>query len=257
MAQLIDGKAIAATVRAQVAQEARELRAGRGVVPGLAVVRVGEDPASRIYVNSKRKAAEEAGFNAWEHHFEATVSQAQILDQIRKLNENAAFWVRRRDMPSPNQGLAAVTGADGRIYILGGLPTFSGPTANVYAYDPDGDTWTQVASMSTPRVDFGAALGPDGRIYVFGGYSGGAYLNTGEVYDPSLDKWFPISPMQVSIRYAPAGATGPDGRIYAIGGYDGYGDLATVEAYDPNSDTWTLGSLHVRRPRRPRRRSRS
>ena len=101
MAQLIDGKAIATTVRAQVAQEARELRAGRGVVPGLAVVRVGEDPASRIYVTSKRKAAEEAGFNAWEHHFEATVSQAQILDQIRKLNENAAVHGVLVQLPLP------------------------------------------------------------------------------------------------------------------------------------------------------------
>jgi methylenetetrahydrofolate dehydrogenase (NADP+)/methenyltetrahydrofolate cyclohydrolase len=101
MAQLIDGKAIAATVRAQVAQEARVLRAGRGVVPGLAVVRVGEDPASRIYVTSKRKAAEEAGFNAWEYHFEDTVSQAQILDQIRKLNENAAVHGVLVQLPLP------------------------------------------------------------------------------------------------------------------------------------------------------------
>src|SRR6478609_6717403 len=61
MAQLIDGKAVAARVRAEVKADVERLKAERGIVPGLAVVRVGEDPASKIYVTGKKKAAEEVG----------------------------------------------------------------------------------------------------------------------------------------------------------------------------------------------------
>ena len=60
MAKLLDGKKISAEVRAQAAREAEELRK-RGIVPGLAVVIVGDDPASRAYVNNKRKACAAAG----------------------------------------------------------------------------------------------------------------------------------------------------------------------------------------------------
>ena len=60
MAKLIDGKAVSASVRAQVAQEVQELKA-KGLHPGLAVVIVGDDPASRTYVNNKKKACAETG----------------------------------------------------------------------------------------------------------------------------------------------------------------------------------------------------
>jgi len=86
MAQLIDGKAIAAKVRAEVAEAARRLKESRGILPGLAVVRVGEDPASKIYVSGKQKAAKEIGFNAWEHHFDEKASQAEVLERIAQLN---------------------------------------------------------------------------------------------------------------------------------------------------------------------------
>src|SRR5438552_2417054 len=59
MAQLIDGKAVAAKIREQVRLDSEQLKAERGVVPGLAVVRVGEDPGSKIYVAGKQKAARE------------------------------------------------------------------------------------------------------------------------------------------------------------------------------------------------------
>ncbi|MBM4378424.1 MAG: bifunctional methylenetetrahydrofolate dehydrogenase/methenyltetrahydrofolate cyclohydrolase FolD [Deltaproteobacteria bacterium] len=86
MARVIDGKVLASGVRAEVKAGAVALRAASGVIPGLAVVRVGEDPASKIYVGGKRKAAAEAGFNAWEHHFPATANQAEVLDRITQLN---------------------------------------------------------------------------------------------------------------------------------------------------------------------------
>ncbi|HLL53927.1 MAG TPA: bifunctional methylenetetrahydrofolate dehydrogenase/methenyltetrahydrofolate cyclohydrolase FolD [Myxococcaceae bacterium] len=86
MAQLIDGKAIAAKVRAEVAEGVKRLQESKGIVPGLAVVRVGEDPASKVYVGGKRKAAKEIGFHEEEHHFDEKVSQAEVLDRIAQLN---------------------------------------------------------------------------------------------------------------------------------------------------------------------------
>jgi len=101
MAQLIDGKAIAARVRAEVKADVERLKASRGLTPGLAVVRVGEDPASKIYVTGKKKAAEEVGFNSWEHHQDASITQAQLLEVVRKLNEDPAVHGILVQLPLP------------------------------------------------------------------------------------------------------------------------------------------------------------
>jgi methylenetetrahydrofolate dehydrogenase (NADP+)/methenyltetrahydrofolate cyclohydrolase len=103
MAQLIDGKAIAAKIRAHVAEEVRKLRTSRGVVPGLAVVRVGEDPPSKIYVGAKRRAAEEIGFNSWEYHFPETVAESEVLMQIDKLNRDPQVHGILVQLPLPPQ----------------------------------------------------------------------------------------------------------------------------------------------------------
>lgn len=84
-AQLIDGKAIAAKVRGELAAEVKAIAAKRGFPPGIAVVRVGEDPASKVYVTSKKKTAEELGFGSWEHHLDGGVSQAQIIALVKTL----------------------------------------------------------------------------------------------------------------------------------------------------------------------------
>jgi len=101
MAQLIDGKAIAARVRAEVKVEVERLKAARGLVPGLAVVRVGEDPASKIYVTGKKKAAEEVGFHSWEHHPDANISQDELLALVRKLNDDPAVHGILVQLPLP------------------------------------------------------------------------------------------------------------------------------------------------------------
>lgn len=101
MAQLIDGKAVAARVRAEVKADVERLKAARGLVPGLAVVRVGEDPASKIYVTGKKKAAEEVGFNSWEHHLEASISQDALLARVRELNEDPAVHGILVQLPLP------------------------------------------------------------------------------------------------------------------------------------------------------------
>ena len=82
---IIDGKQIAAKVRGEVAQAVKELVA-RGLHPGLTVVRVGDDPASAIYVRGKRKDCEEVGIRSEEHHLVATTSQAELMALIARLN---------------------------------------------------------------------------------------------------------------------------------------------------------------------------
>lgn len=101
MAQLIDGKAIAAQVRAEVKADVERLQRERGFVPGLAVVRVGEDPASKIYVTGKKKAAGEVGFNSWEHHLEESVTQAELLALVERLNNDPAVHGILVQLPLP------------------------------------------------------------------------------------------------------------------------------------------------------------
>ena len=100
-AQLIDGKAVAAKVRAEVKGEVARLKAERGLVPGLAVVRVGDDPASKIYVGSKRKAAEEVGFNAWECLFPEQAGQQEVLAKVRELSADPAVHGILVQLPLP------------------------------------------------------------------------------------------------------------------------------------------------------------
>jgi methylenetetrahydrofolate dehydrogenase (NADP+)/methenyltetrahydrofolate cyclohydrolase len=97
---IIDGKAIAAKVRGEVAQAVKELEA-RGVAPGLAVVRVGEDPASAVYVRGKRKDCEEVGIRSWEHHLPDSVSQAELLALVRRLNGDPAVHGILVQLPLP------------------------------------------------------------------------------------------------------------------------------------------------------------
>ncbi|HEX5750970.1 MAG TPA: bifunctional methylenetetrahydrofolate dehydrogenase/methenyltetrahydrofolate cyclohydrolase FolD [Archangium sp.] len=101
MAQLIDGKAVAARVRAEVKAEVEKLKAERGLVPGLTVVRVGEDPASKIYVTGKKKAAEEVGFNSWELHPDDKITQDELLSLVDKLNKDPAVHGVLVQLPLP------------------------------------------------------------------------------------------------------------------------------------------------------------
>jgi methylenetetrahydrofolate dehydrogenase (NADP+)/methenyltetrahydrofolate cyclohydrolase len=103
MATLIDGKAIAAKVRAEVAQGVAEMKAKQGVVPGLAVMRIGEDPASKIYVTSKRKVAAELGFHALEVVLPEDASHASALAKLGALNADIAIHGILVQLPVPKQ----------------------------------------------------------------------------------------------------------------------------------------------------------
>ncbi|GAA0313242.1 hypothetical protein GCM10009087_24300 [Sphingomonas oligophenolica] len=87
MAALIDGTRIAAEASAQVAQEAVRL-AAEGIVPGLAVVLVGEDPASMIYVRSKIRQTRAAGLASFEFRLPTSATQAELRDLVHKLNSD-------------------------------------------------------------------------------------------------------------------------------------------------------------------------
>lgn len=101
-AELIDGRAIARKIREDVAERVKKLVA-RGIKPGLAVILVGDDPASEVYVNSKGKATEEAGMYSLTIRLEADTSQSELLAQVEALNDNPQIHGILVQMPLPKQ----------------------------------------------------------------------------------------------------------------------------------------------------------
>ncbi len=101
VAQVIDGKAFAAKVRAQVADQVAKLKEENGITPGLAVVLVGEDPASQVYVRSKGKMTVEVGMNSYEHKLDADTSEEDLLALIDKLNNDPAVHGILVQLPLP------------------------------------------------------------------------------------------------------------------------------------------------------------
>ncbi len=87
-AQIIDGKAFSATVREKVATHVARLKDEHGIIPGLAVVLVGEDPASQVYVRNKGKQTVEVGMNSFEHRLDADTSEETLLALIDTLNKD-------------------------------------------------------------------------------------------------------------------------------------------------------------------------
>ena len=101
-AERIDGKAFAAGLRARVAEAVPEFARHVGRAPGLAVVLVGEDPASQVYVRSKGKATVEAGMRSFEHRLADTVTQSELLSLVRALNEDDAVDGILVQLPLPS-----------------------------------------------------------------------------------------------------------------------------------------------------------
>jgi methylenetetrahydrofolate dehydrogenase (NADP+)/methenyltetrahydrofolate cyclohydrolase len=102
-ARLIDGRAVAAGITAHVAEERRRLAAERGVVPGLAVVLVGDDPASRLYVGGKSRKAGEVGFHSVQHSLPAATGEGELLGLIANLNRDPAIHGILVQFPLPVQ----------------------------------------------------------------------------------------------------------------------------------------------------------
>ncbi len=100
-AKIIDGKAVAASVRAEVARDVQALQRDHGFTPGLAVVLVGEDPASKVYVRNKAQQTVEVGMNSWEHKLPAETSEADLLALVQKLNNDPAVHGILVQLPLP------------------------------------------------------------------------------------------------------------------------------------------------------------
>lgn len=101
-AELIDGKAFAARVRGMVAAAVSGLKA-QGITPGLAVVLVGEDPASQVYVRSKGRMTVEVGMNSYEHRLPAETPEAEVLALVARLNADPAVNGILVQLPLPAQ----------------------------------------------------------------------------------------------------------------------------------------------------------
>ncbi len=101
-AKIIDGNQIATSIRAETAEEVKKLKA-KGVNPGLAVVLVGDNPASHVYVRNKEKACEEAGIFTETFRLPATASEAEVLKLVEKLNHDPKFHGILVQLPLPKQ----------------------------------------------------------------------------------------------------------------------------------------------------------
>lgn len=135
MAQLIDGKQIAETVLATVTQTTGELSA-RGITPGLAVVIVGEDPASQVYVASKSRKARECGFHSVQHTLPADTDQASLVALIESLNADPAIHGILVQLPLPDH-------IDSGVIIQTISPE----------KDVDGFTFVNVGRLGTGEID--------------------------------------------------------------------------------------------------------
>ena len=100
-AALLDGKALAQTMQAEIAADAAAFTQATGVRPGLAAVLVGDNPQSQSYVKSKQKACEKAGIASWLHHLPASTSQADLLALIARLNADPAVHGILVQLPLP------------------------------------------------------------------------------------------------------------------------------------------------------------
>jgi methylenetetrahydrofolate dehydrogenase (NADP+)/methenyltetrahydrofolate cyclohydrolase len=104
-AHLLDGKSLAAQLRAAVKEKVAAL-AGRGIQPGLAVIRAGDDPASRVYVRNKVRACEETGVRSSLFEYPASVSENELLERVARLNADDAVHGILVQLPLPRQVLA-------------------------------------------------------------------------------------------------------------------------------------------------------
>lgn len=137
LATIIDGKKLSETIKAEVAEEVRKITANGEMAPGLAVIIVGNDPASHVYVSSKKKACDAAGIFSIEVALPEDTTQAQLLEEINKLNNDSRIHGILLQLPLPrhlneNEALEAINPQKdvdgfhpvnvGKLYI--GLDTF-------------------------------------------------------------------------------------------------------------------------------------
>ena len=117
-------------------------------------------------------------------------------------------------------------------YVLGGDPTGSTQTNQVWQYDPATDSWASKAPMPTAVTNVNGAC-IDGIIYLVGGYTG-AYSNVFQIYDTAADSWT----ASTWPRSASPAVAAFDGKLYTFGGADAVGNTAVTYMFDPGTGTW-------------------
>ena len=130
-ARVIDGKAFAARLSAKVATETARLKQAHGITPGVAVVLVGDDPASAVYVAAKSRAVHDAGLRAFDHRFPASLSEEGLLAHIESLNADSSVHGILVQMPLPS-GIDAnrvINAIDSLKDVDGLTPTSAGRLA--------------------------------------------------------------------------------------------------------------------------------
>ena len=101
MAQIIDGKKISAEIRAEIAEATASFKSERGYAPGLAVIIVGEDPASQVYVRNKKRACEEVGFYSESYELPESTTQEELIALVERLNADEKIHGILVQLPLP------------------------------------------------------------------------------------------------------------------------------------------------------------
>jgi N-acetylneuraminic acid mutarotase len=150
-----------------------------------------------------------------------------------------AGWVAVANMPMARQAHAAAVGADGRIYVSGGVNGSSILQSGGDVYDPAANRWTSIAPMARPRRQHALVRGGDGRLYAIGGITvNSAITETVEAYDPRSNTWRLMRSMPEA-RQGVVATLGSDGAIYVAGGRNPTGLVGTSFRYDVTTDTWS------------------
>jgi N-acetylneuraminic acid mutarotase len=169
------------------------------------------------------------------------------VSTVFRFNPAGGGWTAVASLPVAADGMAAATGPDGRIWVMGGAADAGGcciTLRRLFVYTPATNTWAEKAQMPTGRFSLGAAFGRDGRLYAIGGRLSVAStltVNTVEAYDPATDTWSAAAPDLFSTIGAGV-SRGPDGLIYVAGGTDLNPSPAqthsAVRVYNPDTNAW-------------------
>ncbi len=167
------------------------------------------------------------------------VGPPSYLDILQVYDTQSGTWSIKHSMPSQRFGLAAVFGADGKLYAIGGHGPAGHPAADVYVYDPATDTWTPCAPLPSPRYHVaGVRAASTGHILAIGGLSVLAGLTDVVEFDPVANTWSARSGLAQGRWFHGAAALG--NTIYVMGGITRIGD------YVPdNSNLQVFNSVEV------------
>ncbi|MCB4366862.1 hypothetical protein KIH07_24255 [Hydrogenophaga taeniospiralis] len=167
------------------------------------------------------------------------VGPPSYLDILQVYDTQSGAWTIKRSMPTQRFGLAAVFGADGKLYAMGGHGPDGHPVAEVHVYDPATDMWTSCAPLPSPRYHVvGVRAASTGRIFAIGGLNVLAGLTGVDEFDPVTNTWSARNGLVQGRWFHGAAALGD--TIYVMGGSTRIGD------YVPdNSNIQVLASVEV------------